>query len=261
MTCYSHSEVATDTPATLTRSLRLSQRGDAWITPLNLVQHLDHFRSFDRVESLTLSCFSCQIFDQTSLHGLFQSQIPSVRKLRLHYPTACPTSLLQFVSIFTNLQDTMVHAPHWITTHHQECNRTTFRTLRGELRLSELDEDSDPFFLLLASQTTLYEEVVLERCTFDGFHPLQLFLSNTGSSLRTLCIFVEDDRKFDPPIKVHICRDISLFRPKRNPEIVASELHSLGTSHHECRWTRGQIPADHLHALFDRFSQFPQIHP
>jgi len=237
MTHCSRSEVATETPAILTKSLRLSQRGDAWITPLNLVQYLDHFRSFDRVESLTLSCFSCQIFDQSSLHALFRSQIPSVRKLRLHYPTACPTSLLQFISIFTNLQDTVVHAPHWVTASHQEYNRATFRTLRGELHLSELDEDSNPFFLLLASQTTCYEEIVLERCALDNFHSLQLFVSNTGMSLRTLCIFVEGDRKFDVLIRLRMYRDISFCRPKRSPEIIAGGLHSFGASHHKRRWT------------------------
>lgn len=201
---YSRSEVVTDTPATLTRSLRLSQREDPWITPLTLVPYLDHFRSFDRVENLTLSWFSCEIFDRASLHVLFRSQIPSVRKLRLHHPTARPASLLQLISIFTNLQDTTIHAPRWVTTFHQENHWTTSHILRGELRLSELDEDSGPFFLLLASQTACYKEVVLDMCAFGDFCSFQLFVSNTGMSLRTLCIFSEGNRRFNLPIKVHV---------------------------------------------------------
>ena len=83
-----------DTPATHTRSLHLSQREEAWITPLNLVQYFEHFRSFDRVESLTLSYFSCRAFSRTTLQLFFRNLIPTVRKLRLRHPIGCPTSLL-----------------------------------------------------------------------------------------------------------------------------------------------------------------------
>lgn len=189
------SEVAADTPAALTTSLRLSQRGDVWITPLSLVEHLDHFRSFNRIESLTLSYFSCGIFDRTSLCALFRSQIPSVRRLRLHHPSACAASLLQFISVFPNLLDTMVHAPLWVTASHRDDRPMISCTLRGEIHLSEMGKDSGPFFSLLASQNTCYEQIGLEGCTFRDFYPLQSFVSNTGKSLRTLCIFVEGDRK------------------------------------------------------------------
>jgi hypothetical protein len=160
-----------------------------------LVQYLDHFGSFNRVESLTLSHLSYGAFDKTPLQTLFRGQIPSVRKLRLYYPTACPVSILQFISIFTNLRDTVVHAPHWVTTPRRGGDPTTSHTLQGELHLSGLGEDAGPFFSLLASQTTRYEQIVLDGCALSDFYPLQLFISNAGVSLRTLYIFAEGNRK------------------------------------------------------------------
>ena len=90
----------------------------------------------------------------------------------------------------------MVYAPHWVKTSRRENDPTTSRTLRGELHLSELGEDAGPFFSLLASQTTHYERIVLDRCALSDFYPLQLFVSNAGMFLRTLYIFAEGDRKF-----------------------------------------------------------------
>ena len=194
----------------MTRCLRLSQCEDTWIAPPTLAPHLDHLRSFDRVESLTLSNFSCEIFDRASLHILFRSQIPSVRKLCLHRPTAHPSSLLQFISVFSNLQDTVVYAPYWEMSSHEDVHRVTPPTLQGDLHLAELDECSSPFFSLLASQTTCYEQIVLDRCAFNNFHSLQLFLSNTGMSLRTLYVFVDGDRRFHLSIKVHVCLRLAL---------------------------------------------------
>ena len=226
----------TDTPATLTRSLCLSQHGDTWITPLTVIQYLDHFWSFNRVENLTLSHFSSTIFDQTSLHALFRNQIPSVRKLRLYYPSACPASLLQLISIFTNLRDTAVHAPRWVAASHQESYPATPRTLRGELHLSELSEDSGPFFWLLASQTPCYEQIVLERCTLDDFYPFQSFASNTGMFLRTLYVLADGDRKFCPLLQAHLSRRF-VYRPEGDPEAIAVGLHSPGTPFYQCRRT------------------------
>ena len=224
-------KLAADTPATFTRYFRLSQREDAWITPKTLTQYLDHFRSFDRVETLTLSYFSCDAFDQASLLSLFQGQIPSVRKLRLHRPTACPTSLLRFTSIFENLRDTVIYAPCWTMASHQEDHLETPRTLRGDLHLVELDEDSDPFFFLLASQVTHYQQVVLERCALHNFRSFQSFVSNTGMSLRTLYIFVDGDRRFNIPIEIHT----PIYTSSCSPKALLGGLHSPRKSYHKRR--------------------------
>ena len=175
-----------------------------WITLPTLAPYLGHLKSFDRVESLTLSYFSCEMFEGSSLHALFRSQIPSVRYLCLHRPAAHPSSLFKFISVFSNLRDTVVYAPYWGMASHEEIRGTTRHTLRGNLHLAELDERSGPFFSLLASHTTCYEQVVLEWCAFTNFHSLQLFVSNTGRSLRTLYIFVDGDRRFHLLIEIHV---------------------------------------------------------
>ena len=182
-----------DTPATHTRSLHLSQREEAWITPLNLVQYFEHFRSFDRVESLTLSYFACRVFSRTTLQLFFRNLIPTVRKLRLRHPIGCPTSILQLISIFTSLRHTTIHAPHWEPTTNTVNHVAAPHILRGELHLSDLEDDCGPFLSLL-SQRMQYERITLERCGLRDLHPLQRFISSAGTSLRKL-YFVEGNGK------------------------------------------------------------------
>ena len=187
-----------DSPAAFTRSLRMSQREEAWITPLNLIQYFEHFRSFDRVESLTLSHFSFRIFDSGILRFLFRNLIPSVRRLRLHHPLTHPAPLLQLISIFPNLRDTAIYAPYWEPVIQQDSQSTTHYTLRGELRLCDLEEGSGPFLSLLGSQRTEYEQITLERCGFRDFSPLQRLISNTGMYLRKFYLFAEGNRESYP---------------------------------------------------------------
>ena len=186
-----------DTPAIFTRSLHMSQREETWITPLNLVQYFEHFRSFDRVESLTLSHFSCQAFSRTTLQFFFRNLIPTVRKLRLHHPIVCPTSLLRFISVFTNLRYTMIRAPHWEQTAQKDNHAMVSYILRGELHLSNLEDGCGPFLSLL-SQRMQYERITLERCGLRDFLPLQWFISSAGPFLKKLYFFVKGNRKFVP---------------------------------------------------------------
>ena len=150
----------------------------------------------------------------------------SVRELRLYYPNACPAFILQFISVFANLRDTVIHAPRWTTTSNRENNPITPYTLRGDLHLSGLGEDAGPFFSLLASQATWYERIVLDECALGDFYPLQLFVSNTGMSLRSLYIFAEGDRKFGALFEARTCLDVLFHRQKRGPAIIVVRLHS-----------------------------------
>lgn len=165
--------------------------------PLTLARYFVHFGSFDRVESLTLSYFSCAIFGRNTPRFLFHNLILSVRKLCLHHPTACPDSLLRFISTFTNLQETMIRAPFWTTTKCPGARPTISHTLKGELRLSELDRGSGPFLFLLGSQATRYEKIVLKNCRFRDFRPLQQLISGVAATLRRLDVVAEGDRKSD----------------------------------------------------------------
>lgn len=187
--------VGADTPATHTRSLRMSQRGRAWINPPTLARYVNHLQSFSLVESFTLSHFSLEMSDLHALRSLFCNLIPSVRKLRLHHVMACPRSLLRFISIFTDLQDTMIHAPHWTTSTHHKDTPALALTLRGELRLSRLEGNSCQFLDLLGSQAICFEKVILKDCGFMDSQPLQRLISRTGATLRQLDIVAVDDCK------------------------------------------------------------------
>ena len=236
------------TPAALTRSLRISQREAAWITPLNLILYFEHFRSFNRVESLTLSYFSCRIFDHVILGFLFRNLIPSVHRLRLHRPIACPTSLLRLISIFPNLRNTVIHAPHWEPIAQRDRHATARYHLHGELYLSDLDEESGPFISLLGSQRTEYERLTLERCGFRDFLPLQQLVSSAGMSLRNLYLFAEGNRKFDPltSISGFLKTLTSTSRAQGSPENFAIRVHGLGITFHQCCGPRGIIPPNCL---------------
>ena len=166
------------------------------MSPLTLARYFVHFRSFDRVESLTLSYFSCATFDQNTFGVLFHNLILSVRKLCLHHPTACPDSLLRFISIFANLQETMIRSPCWIITKHIGSYTTDSHTLKGGLRLSEFGRGSGPFLSLLGSRAMRYEKITLENCRLRDFLPLQQLISGIAATLRRLDVIAVGDRKF-----------------------------------------------------------------
>lgn len=89
----------------------------------------------------------------------------------------------------------MINAPYWIAGTHQDAPVPTSLALRGELRLSRLEEDSCRFLELLGSQITCYKKVTLKNCGFLDFRPLQRLISGIGENLRQLDIVAEGDRK------------------------------------------------------------------
>jgi len=250
-----------DSPASFTTSLRISQREEAWMSPLTLARYFVHFRLFDRVESLTLSHFSCRTFGQNSLRVLLHNLTLSVRKLCLHHPTACPDSLLGFISIFTNLQETMIRAPRWIFTKYLGAHTTTFHALKGELRLSELDRGSGPFLSLIGSQETRYEKVTLKNCRFREFHPLQQLVSGVAATLRRLDVVAEGDRKFGtPPLIWIILKERTLFRrSQRSSGNLLIRLCPPGISCRQCGGTRGAVLADQFHDILHHLPSLSQV--
>lgn len=123
----------------------------------------------------------------------------------------------------------MVRAPHWEQTTQQDDYTIAFHILRGELHLSDLDEGSEPFFSLLASQTTRYERITLERCGSRNFLPLQRFISSVGTSLRKLYLFAEGNRKLGPPNWISAFLKTLTLPPDRRdvPKISLSECTAL----------------------------------
>ena len=94
----------------------------------------------------------------------------------------------------------MIHAPYWEPITQRDHHATAPYHFHGELYLFDLEEDSGPFLLLLASQRAEYERITLERCGFRDFLPLQQLISTAGKSLQNLYLSAEGDRKFSSPI-------------------------------------------------------------
>lgn len=92
----------------------------------------------------------------------------------------------------------MIHAPHWVASDYQDIPVPNTLTFRGELRLSELEEDSCKFLNILVSQVIRYEKITLKNCGFLDFHFLQQLISGVGATLRRLDIVALGDSK--PPV-------------------------------------------------------------
>lgn len=227
--------------------------------PITLVRHFAHFQSFDRVESLTLSHFSCGAFDQSSLRFIFYNLILSVRKLCLHHPTARPDSLLQFISVFTKLQETMIRAPSWITSKQLFARTLAPSAFKGELRLCEFDRESGPFLVLLGSQTTRYEKVTLKSCRFENFHPLQRLISGTATTLRQLVVVAEGDRECSASFWTCVLKRASLDRSQRAAKCFSIQLHVLGIPYRSRGGTRSFVPTDQFHDIIYNLLSISQV--
>lgn len=148
-----------------------------------------HSKLFDRVTSLTLNDFSVVTLDSPAIKRTFSGLTSSVANLRLLQPVARPHSLLFLLSAFENLHETTVHAPRW------EFNETFYEPIvdgnqfHGDLFLSKLEDKSVPFLSLLGSQSN-YESITLFECNFNGFRPVQEFISASGKTIRRLYITV-----------------------------------------------------------------------
>ena len=175
------------------------RKDELWIT-LVIPHHHDHPKPFSRIASLTLDHISFTLPNFQALCYSFCSSIPTLRNLRLLYPTACPCTLFLFISVFSNLQDTTVHSPSWDKPGNAPMGN--FGQCRGELCISEFDDESGPFLSLLESQATRYERLTIRRCNFDDIRPLQRFLSANGRSVRKLQIEVARHGEHCPPLFV-----------------------------------------------------------
>ena len=163
-----------------------AQGGKLWVT--STPQHLDYFKSFDGITSLTLDHVT--LFDFPALQHTFWGLIPTVVCLRLLYPRGSPSSLLQFITTFRNLEAVTVHAPSW-TKPDQGIHHVRIGQLQGSLCLSEFDDKSRSFLSLLESHATGMKKVTISNCNFYDSHPLQRLLSSARRSIQTLEIIVD----------------------------------------------------------------------
>lgn len=159
------------------------------------------FKTFDPIRSLTLNSFSFT-FDSDPPQRSFRNLIPTVNNLYLSYPTAHPASLFRFLSAFTNLKEVTIHAPRWIEAcDHGDDNEDLVLSC-SVLRLSELDDGSNPFISLLGSKSGGYEKLAVIKCNFRDTEPLQTLISHTGKTIRRLQLVASPHGEFDSLLSV-----------------------------------------------------------
>lgn len=91
--------------------------------------------------------------------------------------------------MFDDLQETTIHSPFWKKPPNAPVGN--FGQRRGELCISEFDDESSPFLSLLDSQVpTGYERLTIKKCNFDDDGPLQRFVSANSQSMRRIQIVV-----------------------------------------------------------------------
>lgn len=170
-----------------------AQHGELWMT-LFVPQLLDCFKPSSTITSLTLDHVNFTLFDLPTLRHTLSDLASTVNTLRFLRPYVCPSALLQFISMFSHLESTTIHSPSWIKPD-KDSPHTCLHQFRGTLRLSELDDGSNPFLSLLKSHATAIEKVAVDKCNFHNPRPLQKFLSSTKQSVRSLQVVVGRDGK------------------------------------------------------------------
>lgn len=174
-----------------------------------------HFKPLSGITSLTLDNISFTLLDFPTLQRSFCNLVPTLRSLRLLYPTACPHTLFRFISMFSELQDTAIHSPSW--EKPSDAPIGSFSQRHSELCISGFDDGSVPFLSLLESQATGYKRLTIRECSFDDVRPLQSFVSANGRSIRKIQIVVAEHGEhylptFAPPIsKAHYSGGVPLI--------------------------------------------------
>ena len=176
-------------------------RDELWVTPMTLHRH-DHFKPFSRITSLTLNHISFMPPGFPTLRNSLCNLVPTLNTLRLLYPTACPHTLFLFISLFSNLQDTMIHSPSWDKPGNTPVVK--FSLCHSELCISKFNDGSSSFLSLLKSQLISYERFTIRRCSFSNTHPFQRFVSVNGWSVWRLQIVVAGHGEHLLPLFVHL---------------------------------------------------------
>ena len=175
--------------------------GELWVCS-SMPRHLSHFGPLSSIASLTLDHVAITHFHSPTLQHTFRDLVPTVTNLRLLHPTACPTSLLRFITIFGNLQVITIHAPSWAVLDHNtpavHCGQ-----FRGTLYLSEFDDDSNDFISLLELHAAGTKRITISKCNFRDLRPLQWFLSSAAQSIQNLHVIVDENGERSRSLSVH----------------------------------------------------------
>ena len=160
-------------------------------TPISIQDHMDHFRSFSRLEYLHIRPLDLTKFPSQELTHWF-GHFSTVRSLCIQI-TGSPRTIVNFLALFPLLETTVITAPNiwrerpeYVGGDEADLDFPNL-VCRGDLVFKVYRVcDKDDVLSALARLTTCYRRLGMGVVMMDSFAPLELFLKACGRSLESI---------------------------------------------------------------------------
>ena len=171
----------------LVRTLALRQaRGNRWLGSQFLDSIPDHFPSFQKVETLSITWLDFGDFQPGSLTRHFVHFGSSLRSLCLSYLSADYSAFVAFLQLFPNLEDLIIHTPDLCDDDPPMGTARAVLPFRGSLNVLSFDSASSSFISHLADLDLRFSSISVFHCDFSTDLPLNNLLEASALSLRHL---------------------------------------------------------------------------
>ena len=177
--------------ASYPRVITLVSSSKSWLEPANLARFYDHFRSFSRVERLTISGLEAGKFDTTSTLRYFGNFAATLRSLELRTAVGTPVSLLSFICAFPLVDDLAIKYPNPAAGGGNQGEVTlpaSVPSFKGELRLLDMFHESDPLVELLCALPLSFHTISISSRETQRLPQLSKLVGKCGKTLRSLHI-------------------------------------------------------------------------
>ena len=174
--------------AGLTREIHFHQATRIWVQPANLLRYTPLLSRFTNVTTLNFGNLFTAAFTAASLSKCFKPFIAGVRTLRLYHPITRPTSLIQFILLFSSAVDIQIFAPRWGIIDEIDSNSIPQEEsgFTGILSLIGFREKWPEFFALLSAHRLRFQKLRLQGCEFDTSVPTQSLLQAVSQNVSSL---------------------------------------------------------------------------
>jgi len=177
--------------ASYPRAVTLLSPLKSWLEPKNLARFYDHFRSFSRVERLTISGLGAAKFDATSTLRYFGNFAATLRSLELRTPVGTPALLLSFICAFPLVDDLAIGFPNPTAAGGNQGEVTlpaSVPSFKGGLRLLDMFDESDPIIELLCALPLRFHTISVSSRETQGLPQLSRLVGKCGKTVRSLHI-------------------------------------------------------------------------
>ena len=178
--------------ASYPRVVTLVSNSRSWLEPANLARFYDHFRSFSRVERLTISGLEAAKFDATSTVHYFGNFAATIRSLELRTAVGTPASLFSFICAFPLVDDLAIKYPNAAAGGGGNQGEVTLPasapSFKGELRLLDMFHESDPLVELLCARPLSFHTISVSSREMQRLPQLSKLVDKCGKTLRSLHI-------------------------------------------------------------------------